>query len=179
MTPLTAACQALCPQLSPGICSNACPLSPWCYLTISSLPATFSFCFQSFLVSGSFPMSLRLSSLLILISICGPFNLDLDGFLAALLLISKCSALWKLEVIRVESCLQGMGDKKPSPQTLLEFTFILFWNSPNLRHVPCLLRYVSVIFIIAMKLEKDSYYCYFYEWYNWIISKYHLLQSSP
>ena len=25
-----------CPSLSPGICSNSCPLSWWCYLTISS-----------------------------------------------------------------------------------------------------------------------------------------------
>ena len=28
------------------------------------------------------------------------FNLGLDGFLAALLLISNCSALWKLEVVK-------------------------------------------------------------------------------
>ena len=26
----------LCPPLSPGICSNSCPSSQWCYLTISS-----------------------------------------------------------------------------------------------------------------------------------------------
>ena len=26
----------LCPPLSPGICSNSCPLSRWCYQTISS-----------------------------------------------------------------------------------------------------------------------------------------------
>ena len=45
-------------------------------------------------------MSLRLSSLLILMSIYGHFNLDLDGFLALLLLISNYSALWKLEVLK-------------------------------------------------------------------------------
>ena len=27
----------VCPPLSPGICLNSCPLSQWCYLTISSL----------------------------------------------------------------------------------------------------------------------------------------------
>jgi len=27
----------VCPLLSPGICLNSCPLSQWCYLTISSL----------------------------------------------------------------------------------------------------------------------------------------------
>ena len=46
----------LCP-LSPGVCSNSYPLSWWCYLTISSSVACFSFCLQSFQVSGSFPMS--------------------------------------------------------------------------------------------------------------------------
>ena len=48
----------LCPLLSPWVCSNSCPLSQWCYLTISSSAAPFSFCFQSFPASGSFPMSL-------------------------------------------------------------------------------------------------------------------------
>ena len=41
----------LCPPLSPRVCSNSCPLSHWCYQTISSAP--FSFCFQSFSTSGS------------------------------------------------------------------------------------------------------------------------------
>jgi len=47
----------LCPPLSPGVCSDSCPLSWWCYLTISSSAAPFSFCLQSFPASGSFPMS--------------------------------------------------------------------------------------------------------------------------
>ena len=46
-----------CPSLSPRVCSNFCPLSQWCYLTISSSDAPFSFCLQSFPASGSFPMS--------------------------------------------------------------------------------------------------------------------------
>ena len=45
-----------CSSLSPGICSNSCPLSQWSYLTISYSAALFFFCPQSFL--GSFPMSL-------------------------------------------------------------------------------------------------------------------------
>ena len=47
----------LCPLLSPWVCSNSCPLSQWCYLTISSSAAPFSFCFQSFPASGSLPMN--------------------------------------------------------------------------------------------------------------------------
>ena len=47
----------LCPLLTPRVCSNSCPLSQWYYLTISSSAAPFSFCLQSCLASGSFPMS--------------------------------------------------------------------------------------------------------------------------
>ena len=37
----------LCPSLSEGVCSNSCPLSQWCYLTISSA-TPFSFHLQDF-----------------------------------------------------------------------------------------------------------------------------------
>ena len=47
----------LCPSPSPGVCSNSCPLSRWCHPTISSSVVLFSSCLQSFLASGSFPMS--------------------------------------------------------------------------------------------------------------------------
>ena len=46
-----------CPLLSPGVCSSSCPLSQWCYLTISSSVALFSSCPQFFPASGSFPVS--------------------------------------------------------------------------------------------------------------------------
>ena len=46
----------LCPSLSPRICSNSCPLSQRCYLTIST-SATLSSCLQSFPASGSFSVS--------------------------------------------------------------------------------------------------------------------------
>ena len=48
--------------LSPGVCSKSCPLSEWCYLTISSSAALFSFCLQSCPASGSFPVSWLFSS---------------------------------------------------------------------------------------------------------------------
>ena len=47
----------LSPPLSPGVCSNSCPLSRWCHPTISSSVVPFSSCPQSFPASGSFPMS--------------------------------------------------------------------------------------------------------------------------
>ena len=45
------------PSLSPGVCSNSCPLSQWCYPTISSSAVPFFSCPQSFPASGYFPMS--------------------------------------------------------------------------------------------------------------------------
>ena len=45
------------PSLSPGVCSNSCPLSYWSHPTISSSVVPFSSYPQSFPASGSFPMS--------------------------------------------------------------------------------------------------------------------------
>ena len=43
-TPWLQHSRLLCPPLSPGVCSNSCPLSWWCYLTISSsVPSPFAF----------------------------------------------------------------------------------------------------------------------------------------
>ena len=43
-----------CPSLSPRTCTNSCPLSHWCNLTISSSATSFSSCLQSFPASWSF-----------------------------------------------------------------------------------------------------------------------------
>ena len=61
-TPWTLARQAPRPLLSPRVFSNSCPLSRWCYLTISSSVAPFSLSFQSFPTSGSFPVNQLFSS---------------------------------------------------------------------------------------------------------------------
>ena len=56
MIPWTVAHQA---PLSSSVSWNlfkSCPVSWWCYLTISSSATPFSFCLQSFPASGSFPM---------------------------------------------------------------------------------------------------------------------------
>ena len=47
----------LCPSLSSGVCSNACPLSRCCHVTISPSVVPFSSCPQSCPASESFPMS--------------------------------------------------------------------------------------------------------------------------
>ena len=51
-----------CPSLSPGVCSNYCPLNQWCHPAISSSVITFFSCTQYFPASGSFPMIRLLAS---------------------------------------------------------------------------------------------------------------------
>ena len=46
-----------CPLPTPRVHSNSCPLSRWCYPTISSSVVRFSSHLQSFPALGSFPMS--------------------------------------------------------------------------------------------------------------------------
>ena len=46
-----------CPSLFPRVCSNSCPLSWWCCLTISSSTTLFSSGLPSFPAWGSFPVS--------------------------------------------------------------------------------------------------------------------------
>ena len=83
-----------CPSLSLGVCSNSCPLSPWCYPTISSSVIPFSSCLQSFPESGSFPMSqlfalggqgIGASASILPMNIQGWFHLRLTGLISWLL----------------------------------------------------------------------------------------------
>ena len=70
--------------------SNSWPLSQWCYLTISSSAALFSFCLQSFPASGSFPVSqffasggqsIGVSASVLPMNIQGWFPLGLTGLI--------------------------------------------------------------------------------------------------
>ena len=47
----------LCSLLSRRVCSNSCPWSQWCCLTISSSATLFTFCLQSFQASRYFPVN--------------------------------------------------------------------------------------------------------------------------
>ena len=80
------------PSLFPLVCSNSCPLSQWCYLTILPSAAPFSFYPQSFPASGSFPMSqlhirwpkyrTSASVSVLLMNILGWFPLGLTGWIS-------------------------------------------------------------------------------------------------
>ena len=83
----------LCPSLSPGVCSNSCPLSWWCHPAISSSVVPFSSCLQFFPASGSFPMNelfasdgqsieTSTSASVLPMNIQGRFPLGLTGLIA-------------------------------------------------------------------------------------------------
>ena len=55
--PMNCSTLGTCPSISSRMCSDSCPLSQWCYLTISSSATPFPFYLQSFPASGSFPVS--------------------------------------------------------------------------------------------------------------------------
>ena len=82
-----------CPSLSPGACSNSCPLTWWCSPTISSFVAHFSYRPKSFPASGSFPISqlfpsdgqnfgASASASVLLMNIQGWFPLGLTGLIS-------------------------------------------------------------------------------------------------
>ena len=111
----------LCPPLSPGVGWNSCPLSRWCYLTISCFAAPFSFCLQFSSTSGSFSLrwlfasggqsigALALASVL-LMNIQGWFPLAWTGLILLFKRLSrvfsnnhssKASILWRLALFMV------------------------------------------------------------------------------
>ena len=86
--PWTEAHQASLCFTTSGICLNSCPLSRWCYLTISSSVAPFS-CPQSSPVSWSFAsggqrIGASASASALPVNIQGWFPLGLTGFISLL-----------------------------------------------------------------------------------------------
>ena len=68
-------------SLSPSVCSNSCPLSQWCYTTISSSAAPFSSCLRSFPASGSFPMSQLFSTSIGASALASVLPMNIQGWL--------------------------------------------------------------------------------------------------
>ena len=91
-----------CPSLSPGVCSNSCPLSRWCHPTISSSVVPFSSCLLYFPASGSFPMcrpfasggqSIRASASALVL----PMNTQ--GWFPLWLIAFRCSLMIRLVLV--------------------------------------------------------------------------------
>ena len=91
-----------CTSPTPGACSNSCPSSQWCHPFISSSVIPFSSCLQSFLASGSFPMSqffasggqsigVSASASVLLMNIQDWFPLQWTGWISL-----QCKGLWRV-----------------------------------------------------------------------------------
>ena len=81
------------PSLSPGVCTNSCPLNQWFHSIISSSVTRFSSCPQSFPASRSFTMSwpfisggqgIGASASVLPINIQGWFSSELTGLISLL-----------------------------------------------------------------------------------------------
>ena len=120
----TAADQTSCPSLSPRVCSNSYPLSWWYYPIISPSADPFSFCPQSFLASGYFPMSslfikywsdqsigASASASILPVSIQGWFPLGLTGLISmlskGLLRVFSSATIWKHQFFSIRPSLQS------------------------------------------------------------------------
>ena len=75
-----------CPSLCPRIFSNSYPFSWWCFLAISSSAGLFSFCFQSFPATESFPVSQLFAS--------GGQSTDASASASVLLLSIQVDQVW-------------------------------------------------------------------------------------
>ena len=97
-TPWTAAHQVSLSFISPGVCSNSCPLSQWYYPTVSFSVVAFS-CPQSSPGSGSFPasrlftsggQSIGASASVLPVNIQGWFPLAFTSLISLQFIIGEC-----------------------------------------------------------------------------------------
>ena len=100
--------------LSPRVNPNSHPPSQWYCLTISSYAACFSFCFEPFLASGSFPVnqffasggqSIGASASVLPVNIQGWFPLGLTSLISLQSLLQhnlKASILWRSAFLMIQ-----------------------------------------------------------------------------
>ena len=123
--PWTAHTRLLCPPLSPGVCSNSCPLSQWCYPTISSSAIPFSFAFNVFQHQGlrttmryhlTAVAAAAAKSLPLCPTLCNPIDGSPPGFLVSGILQARTlewvaisfSNVWKWKVKVKSLCCAGL-----------------------------------------------------------------------
>ena len=108
-----------CHSLSPKVCSNSCPLSWWCYLTISSTSTPFSFCLQSFpaclfhmnwlFTSGGQSIGASALASVLLMTIQGWFPLWSTGLISLestrLSRVSSSTTIWKHQLFDAQPSL--------------------------------------------------------------------------
>ena len=147
-----------CPSLSPGVCSNSCPLSQWCHPNISFFVTPFSSCPQPFPASESFPKSQLItpgsqsigasaSASVLPKNIQGWFNLGLTGLISLLskgLLRVSCSTI----VWNIKSCKKA-AKRWPSSSHQHQ---ALHWGSGD-THLVSPVAHGSIIPSLSCELE--------------------------
>ena len=103
-------------SLSPGACSNSCPLSWWCHSTILTSIIPFISCTQSFPAWGSYPMSQLFAlwpkhwsfsfSICPSINIQGRFTLGLTSLIS--LLFKGLSRVFSNTIVWIDSSAQNL-----------------------------------------------------------------------
>ena len=97
------------PSQSPGVCSNSCPLSRWCYLTISSSATLFSFCLQSLPASKKVKVKVLVAQLCLTLCDsmdCSPPGSSVHGTLEWVAIPFFRGSSWPRDWIQV-SCIAG------------------------------------------------------------------------
>ena len=118
--------QLPCSLLFPTVCSDLCPLSQWCSLTISSSVIPFSSCLQTLLESGSFLMSqpfisdgqsIGASASVLQMTIQGWFPLRLTGLISLQSKGLSCQSIMSKRLktfiyiyIYIKDCIKGLFD---------------------------------------------------------------------
>ena len=98
-----------CPSRSPRVCSNSCPLSRWCYLTISSSATPFSFCLQSLPASKKMKVKVLVAQLCLTLCDsmdCSPPGSSVHGMLEWVAIPFFRGSSWPRDWIQV-SCISG------------------------------------------------------------------------
>ena len=130
-TPWNIAHQASCPTPSPRVCSNSCPLSPWCYITISSSAAS-SFCLYSFPTTGSCTVSWLFPS----------GDQSIGASLSASVLPVNIQNWFPLWLTGLISC--SSGDSQESSPTPLSYCHLFLISSASVRFIPFLFFIESI-----------------------------------
>ena len=108
-----------CPTLSPGVCSNSCPLSWWCHPTISSSVAPFFSCLQSFPASESLSVS-RLFTL-------GGQTVGASASASVLPMNISFMTDW-FDVLAVQGTIKGLLQHHSSKASILWHSFSLLYG---------------------------------------------------
>ena len=108
-----------CPTLSPGVCSNWCPLSQWCSPTISSSVAPFFCCLQSIPASESLSVSWLFTS--------GGQTVGASASASVLPMNVSFMTDW-FDVLAVQGTLKGLLQHHSSKASILWHSFSLLYG---------------------------------------------------